>query len=183
MLFSAAVELAKQGLKLNIIGGLNHSNFDDLWNVYYLHAEQPEKIKNFFVRRHNNVDHLAAYASAAEDHIMAIACKIIKKFGDSFPEYYKLLEKNYDSDSNIILSTVHKAKGLEFDHVNIKDDFIFLSPEKREDGIRYSQVITAEESNLIYVAITRAKQSLYIDELLNDDLKIVKHKEEEDESL
>lgn len=62
---------------------------------------------------------------------------------------------------DIVLTTAHKTKGLEWNHVILADDF----PTKRERQ-------TKEEENLLYVAATRGKYSLtlntYLSELLEE---------------
>lgn len=55
------------------------------------------------------------------------------------------------------MTTAHKSKGLEFDHVSIADDFHLLC----EDDI------DRQEANLLYVAVTRAKKNL----VLNSDIR------------
>jgi DNA helicase-2/ATP-dependent DNA helicase PcrA len=55
-----------------------------------------------------------------------------------------------DDNNKIILSTTHKAKGLERDRV-----FVL------RDTYRYGPGVTGEEANLFYVAITRARKELY----------------------
>ncbi|MCI1189861.1 hypothetical protein MON38_20760 [Hymenobacter sp. DH14] len=71
--------------------------------------------------------------------------------------------------AQICFSTVHKSKGLEYDAVQLTDDFI--GPESidrlvRELALRpvepslLAQVM--EEVNLLYVALTRAKNVLYM---------------------
>ena len=59
-----------------------------------------------------------------------------------------------DSTSGIVLSTVHKAKGLEADTVHI------LNPELMPSRWAKKEWEREQESNLIYVAYTRAKQKL-----------------------
>ncbi len=63
----------------------------------------------------------------------------------------------------ITLSTVHKAKGLEWDKVFFLDQHLIPSrwscKAAEKDPQRYSWMLE-EESNIRYVAITRAKQSL-----------------------
>ena len=66
----------------------------------------------------------------------------------------------YDEDSDtVILMTVHAAKGLEFPVVFLAgmEDGIFPSDQSRDDAEEMS-----EERRLAYVAITRAKEKLYI---------------------
>lgn len=56
-----------------------------------------------------------------------------------------------DDEKKVILSTTHKAKGLERDRV-----FVLAGT------YRYGPGVTGEEANLWYVAITRAKKELYL---------------------
>ncbi len=55
--------------------------------------------------------------------------------------------------------TAHKAKGLEFDYVQLGDDFFSVLERDPDDQI--------DEFNLSYVAVTRAKKGLF----LNKDLQ------------
>lgn len=66
----------------------------------------------------------------------------------------------YDDDSDsVVLMTVHSAKGLEFPTVFLAgmEDGIFPSEANKRDPTEM-----AEERRLCYVAITRAKNKLYI---------------------
>lgn len=57
---------------------------------------------------------------------------------------------------DVIFSTAHKSKGMEWDTVALLDDFIptLLSAKATEEQ--------QEERNLLYVAVTRAKRNLVI---------------------
>lgn len=55
-----------------------------------------------------------------------------------------------EQDADLILTTAHKSKGLEWDSVTILKGFIDLTKDDVEQ----------EEINLLYVAITRAKKRL-----------------------
>ena len=59
-----------------------------------------------------------------------------------------------DPESKIILSTTHKAKGLERDNVFMLADTYLRKPRGAEGPSK-------EEENLYYVAATRAKKALY----------------------
>jgi len=63
-------------------------------------------------------------------------------------------------------STAHRAKGLEWDHVALLDDFISLGSEmdRNEDG--ELQLPDEQELNLLYVAVTRGRKWVE----LNQDL-------------
>jgi superfamily I DNA/RNA helicase len=60
-----------------------------------------------------------------------------------------------DTVGRLTLSTIHKAKGLEFERVFILDPFLMPSKYARQQWQR------EQESNLAYVAITRSKNELY----------------------
>ena len=73
------------------------------------------------------------------------------------------IENNFVKGADIILMNAHQSKGLEFDTVVLGNDFRQLI-HKSGSFAKYHQ---EDEYNLMYVAMTRAKKRLYI----NDNLK------------
>ena len=82
---------------------------------------------------------------------------------------YTALSKNLDrvsaQDNQVLVITAHQSKGLEFDHVFIaglvEGEFpIFYSLTSKE---------IEQEKHLFYVALTRAKQSLYLSSFREDN--------------
>ena len=65
---------------------------------------------------------------------------------------------NVSSGDQILFSTIHSAKGMEFDHVYIIDaiDGVFPSDHAIDEGY------VDEEKRLFYVAVTRARDNLTI---------------------
>ncbi|XID76090.1 UvrD-helicase domain-containing protein [Alkanindiges sp. WGS2144] len=61
--------------------------------------------------------------------------------------------------ADYVISTAHKAKGLEWHHVQIEDDYNF---KIQKDEAK----ISVEELRLLYVACTRAKSSLNVHHLM-----------------
>ena len=62
-------------------------------------------------------------------------------------------------DERIFVTTVHKAKGLEFDQVVLFDAVDGRYPNYfNRDNVR----LVAEDKRKFYVAMTRAKQRLYV---------------------
>lgn len=59
--------------------------------------------------------------------------------------------KKTETNPRIIITTAHRSKGSEFDHVVVYDDFPMNSEDAR---------------NTLYVAMTRAKKTLYMNESL-----------------
>jgi superfamily I DNA/RNA helicase len=92
-----------------------------------------------------------------EDQLQAIADKAscLRAMCDgaqSLNEVTARIEALFSDDDNgarIVLSTTHKAKGLERDNVYLLRD-TYLKRDK------------VEETNLYYVACTRAKTNLYL---------------------
>lgn len=69
------------------------------------------------------------------------------------------LKTSYKSSSNIKISTIHSAKGLEYDNVFILDLVDGEFPQKNILNAM-DKTILEEERRLFYVAMTRAKKSL-----------------------
>ncbi|WP_194145629.1 ATP-binding domain-containing protein, partial [Helicobacter apodemus] len=74
-------------------------------------------------------------------------------------------------EADFILTTGHKSKGLEWECVEIMDDFIDL---KDIASNKKETIVAKEELNLLYVAITRATQTLYLNEKYLLDLDFIK---------
>lgn len=76
-------------------------------------------------------------------------------------EIEPLLDSIYLTDEfcTITLSTVHKAKGLEAEHVYLLRD-TFQRHQERKDRNGHAIPVPQEELNIEYVAITRARQTL-----------------------
>ena len=69
-----------------------------------------------------------------------------------------------NSSGNVTLSTIHSAKGMEFSKVIVIDAYDECLPSiSRQDNFKMYE----EERRLFYVAITRAKDNLYITNYLN----------------
>ncbi len=81
-------------------------------------------------------DHLRAYVEGNEDNEdnLSTVVRIIEEYGDSTLEKLKEFEQGVlkagatdPKGADILLSTVHQAKGLEWDRVVVLDDFEDLS--------------------------------------------------------
>lgn len=74
--------------------------------------------------------------------------------------------KTYEPNTNLILTTIHSSKGLEYNNVYMIDvlDWIFpeFIPKKKNSMTEDERKLWEEERRLFYVGMTRAKQGLYI---------------------
>jgi len=66
--------------------------------------------------------------------------------------------------AQVFYSTTHKCKGCEYENVLVLNDFRWC-----QDQEKLAQKFPREEMNLLYVAVTRCKKNLY----LNEDLQAV----------
>lgn len=75
-----------------------------------------------------------------------------------------LLKGGRVNDSSLVLSTLHGAKGLEFDSVFIIDliDGIIPSPSSPKNSDLENRLELEEERRLFYVGMSRAKKNLYL---------------------
>lgn len=94
----------------------------------------------------------------------------VKKYEEALSEEkvgrFVLIEKQEDARgfSGVRVATMHRIKGLEFDHVFIagmSNDFLtkLKSRSKTQSSLERN---IAKERCLLYVAITRAKKNVYI---------------------
>ena len=99
--------------------------------------------------------------------------KIIADYGDGLPELLERLRtqhRPHHLDAQIMLSTAHKAKGLEADTVVVLDDF--QTPREMRARLlsdKMSQEAFEQEINLLYVACTRAKYRLILSPNMHED--------------
>ena len=100
-------------------------------------------------------DEVIEYSESSSDgKAMSVMIKLIEKYGSS--TLIDLLKQTVPNarQADIVLTTAHKAKGLEWDNVKLGNDFFY--PEKKES------YLAAGEVNILYVAATRALQTLDI---------------------
>jgi len=70
-----------------------------------------------------------------------------------------------NADSNLVLSTIHSSKGLEYDRVymiDMLDGILPSGPTPKKNATDAEISLYEEERRLYYVAMTRAKNELYI---------------------
>lgn len=91
----------------------------------------------------------------AESEIAALV-RVVDKYGA--PAVVRAMEATVPTtEADRTVSTVHVAKGLEWFHVRISDDFREPEFDKRTGE---QKPLEAEEARLAYVAVTRAERHL-----------------------
>ena len=145
-----------------------------LYDVLNFYNGKSHLIKDKLIKGMRDLGELENYIENTEDGQLAMMVEIVKEYGNKIPDIIKSIkgkhvENNEKEKAEMIFSTVHRCKGMEYDSVQLVNDFI--SEEKLEkikdrdsDYINTSKL--NEEINLLYVAVTRAKNSIHIPEAL-----------------
>lgn len=173
-----AIELVtenKKVRKLYFEGNINSYTYADegasLYDVLNLYNGKPKLIRDKLVKQMKDMKELQGYIEKTGDTQFGMMVDIVKKYGNEIPNILKEIKSKHITDDNkenaeIIFSTVHRCKGMEYDVVQIVNDFINeerlekLADENSGDTFIISRL--NEEINLLYVAVTRTKNAIYI---------------------
>ncbi len=168
-----------QTKKIYFEGNINSYTYADegtsLYDVLNLFLRKPKYIRDPLIQAMKNMDELKEYIDKTEDHQLAMMVEIVEEYGDEIPVLInKIKSLQVDGEKKeeaaIIFSTLHKCKGMEYDVVELANDFI--TEEKLEKQVAEleknprEKPRIIEEINLLYVAVTRAKCELHIPENL-----------------
>ncbi|RPA79329.1 P-loop containing nucleoside triphosphate hydrolase protein [Ascobolus immersus RN42] len=92
--------------------------------------------------------------------------RIMRHPPSSFENILKDCEKslvNRESEADVIFTTCHQAKGLEWDRVQLADDFWIPFSQKNALRSKTTRIeMQRAEMNMVYVAATRARKELII---------------------
>lgn len=179
-------------------GNFNSYTYADegasLYDVLNLQNNKLNSIKDTLIRSMGSIKDLEEYIEKTEDAQLSIMLEIVKKYGNDIYDIIKTIkQKHVENDdkekAEIVFSTVHRCKGMEYDVVHLVNDFITEEKVQRQASDSDEKKINKlnEEINLLYVAITRTKNLLYIpEELLPagfpklDQINIIKREEKKE---
>jgi len=145
-----------------------------LFDVVNLMLDQLERVRNPYLRSFQNYDNFKEYLAITNDRDLGLLDDIASRYGGHlFKLIGDLKSRQTDRErADWIFSSVHKAKGAEFDHVQLCEDFIcgeklerILKIPKQQKGKvapPLSENELSESVNLLYVAITRAKKEIRV---------------------
>ena len=156
--FEVASERASSGKRIAFIGGAEGYRLQLLLDVLALRREEHGIIKNPFVRSFKEFEDLKNFANETEDNEIIFACEKVEIYGIEIKDRVRDIRNAETSVKNaqLIFSTVHKAKGLEWDYVHLAEDLEKGIQAHLADPRKYSR--PHEEVNVIYVALTRGIQ-------------------------
>ena len=168
----------KNAKKIYFEGNINSYTYADdgtsLYDVLNLYTGKRKLIRDKLLKGMRDTTELDEYINKTEDVQLGMMVEIIKEYGDSIPGIIKMIKEKHidDNDKNkaeIIFSTVHRCKGMEYDSIELVNDFMTkerLEKIKADPKEKFDISKLSEEINLLYVAITRTKDTIHIPESL-----------------
>ena len=169
-------------------------SFDVLREVYSLYKGDAKSVKSPLLKEYYDFNSLKFHVEeeAVEEVEIRIAVQVVDKYKEDTLKYLEELRKNTTSEqqAEVILSTVHGSKGLEYKNIILADDYIDILKikdriiklkNKATDIHRDGNILKAkklegkiedlcrwfkEECNILYVAVTRSFGSVALNETL-----------------
>jgi len=178
-----AIAQWQQGVikKVCFEGNISSYTFADegasLYDVLHLCNGKTAHIKDRLIAGMKTIKELEDYIEKTEDNSLKMIVDVVKEFGNKLPGLINELKNNHTTvkeEAGMIFSTVHRCKGMEYDEVNLLNDFITEEKLKKQlaqggadkmQGPEMNRL--AEEINILYVAVTRAKSKLRIPAEIN----------------
>ncbi|THU42007.1 ATP-dependent helicase [Niastella caeni] len=149
-----------------------------LYDVLSLYNGNHDRIRDQLVGSMKDIDDLEEYVEKTEDHQLATMIEIVREYGNEVHGIIKSLKELHTGDEDrskaeMIFSTVHRSKGMEYDVVYLVNDFLsegklkdLKEKHKNDKSGAFDVARLNEEINLLYVAITRTRNKLHIPEAL-----------------
>lgn len=162
-LLSESLSEVRKGKKIHVMGNIMDA-VKQLESGYYLSVGLPDNVTHpslLGVKDWNEIE-----VMKESDADMALLYRQVTKYGSQIPGFCEELENSdqvAESNSDVVLSTVHKAKGREWDNVKMFSDFqklVHFSEKDRRYKVNKNEVYTT------YVAVTRAKKTLYPNDII-----------------
>jgi superfamily I DNA/RNA helicase len=157
-------------------GNINSYTYADdgasLYDILNLYNHKHHLIHDSLIKSMKTMEDLEEYIEKTEDVQLGMMIEIVKEYGNEIPGILREIKsKHIDNDekekAEMIFSTVHRCKGMEYDEVFLADDFITEERlEKQKDKKDKNIAKLNEEINLLYVAVTRTKNIIHIPETI-----------------
>jgi len=135
-------------------------------SVFYLSEGIKGKVNDPLVRRFKSLSELKAFAADTQNKTLGTIIDLVSRYGAKIFDFDRRIKERLTdkAHADIIFTTTHKAKGQEYDHVEmLEDDFVTRADLRKavkngEDDLPVAKL--REEINVYYVAATRARKSI-----------------------
>jgi hypothetical protein len=164
MLFVESVNALNRKVPFGFVGGVENYKFDIILDAYYLKTQQPGMVRDRFIQSFPAFSEMEAYAEGLDDKELKFLVRIIKDYGSDVPVLVTRIRNEAvvtPTGNEVLLTTGHKAKGLEWMNVVLSEDFTDMRAEYDAES-KADVPPPREEVNLLYVAMTRAMKGLAV---------------------
>lgn len=163
--------------KVYWVGGIESYSILSLLDIYWFSMKTEDKIVDrTILQRYESYDQYVSQAEESKDTGMLRNIKIINEVQDvpSFIQKLRKLTVTKENQADVILTTAHRSKGLEWRTVMISDDY----PELYHLVDKPSAL--SDELNLLYVASTRATKHLIVNSTIKKILaRVIENRSKE----
>ncbi|MGO2243167.1 MULTISPECIES: UvrD-helicase domain-containing protein [Halomonadaceae] len=169
----AALFFASKKKVVYMVGGYDAYNLNALENLFWLSKGQKERVTDKkLLAEFSSFEQYRAMAEASDDPEMLRALKVIEAYPnlDVHLAQLKMQVANAEATADIVVTTAHRSKGLEWPTVYLLDDFMDIHDPKMSVAARSIEI------NLLYVASTRARSFLIANECITTTMKLAKKK-------
>ena len=152
------VKLLDKGIDCAIAGGVDEL-LAMLKDARRLQAGQYARSKD--LRSFDDWEEVVDHAELEIGQDLKPFIRLVEHYGVAGLEsLVKCVEEHKVEEAEVVLSTAHKSKGLEFESVKLAGDFYpkYMAPDKPHP------LWSEEEAHLLYVAVTRAVKYLDVSE-------------------
>jgi F-box protein 18 (helicase) len=162
--------------KVHFVGGIDTYPLGKLLDVFQIWNKTPGAITDPFFRAFEDLDELESYAHAVDDKEIMSLMSAVKDYGHNLPGLVANVRAQNCAnreEADVLVMTVHRAKGLEFDQVVLENDFEELLDEHGKFRDMSGDEM-AQEVNILYVGMTRAITALEINQNMRSFLDLWK---------
>jgi hypothetical protein len=150
---------------LSFVGGIEGYRFEEIEDAYLLSKGRGAQIKTRHIREFGTFGNMAEFSQETEDPETKMLVNIVEKYSERIPSLLANVRAravSHPESGDIVLTTAHKSKGLEWPVVIMAEDFPSHADlmELRQE----SPAAFEAELNLMYVASTRARRQLQLPE-------------------
>lgn len=159
----AALAASLQEKRVFRVGGIEEYKTEEPEDLYWFFADMPERMQSPRPGPdYRDFEEYCAIVKATQDVEMNQAIRAPDEY---FPLPQKLVIMRrqvvtHEKDAQVTVSTAHRSKGLEWEVVVLNEDFCDITDPRFSAGERQ------DETNLLYVAVTRARKTQVLNELM-----------------
>ncbi|MFZ5064386.1 UvrD-helicase domain-containing protein [Klebsiella michiganensis] len=159
----AALSARLQEKKVFWVGGIEGYKTDELEDLCWFSADMHERMQSPRLGQdYRDFEKYCSIAKATQEMEMNQAIRLLDEYF-SLPQKLAIMRRQvvtHEKDPQVTVSTAHRSKGLGWEVVVQNENFCDItdplpSAEERQD-----------ETNLLYVAVTRARKTLVLNELM-----------------